>query len=307
MTPADLTFLARFLKERSGLIIGEDKRYLVDSRLGPVARKAGLASIGELIGKLMRGGDTALAQSVVEAMTTNESFFFRDGTPFTQFTDVVLPQLIAARATQRKIRIWCAACSTGQEPYSLAMLLEQRAAQLAGWTVEIVATDLASDILERARNGLFTQFEVQRGLPVRMLVEHFAQEGDQWRISPKLRNRIQFRTLNLLRDFSPLGAFDVVFCRNVLIYFDEATKSDVVRRIARQMPSDGYLVLGAAETVMGMTAPVRSHPNHRGLFVRTDAPAAAAPRPALGAAAQGATPATPPAASLQSKIAAFRR
>ena len=277
MTPADIEFLARFLKERSGLAIGEEKRYLLESRLAPIARRTGLASLSALVARLRSGVDSALAQDVVEAMTTNESFFFRDGAPFTQFTDVILPHLMTARAATKTIRIWCAACSTGQEPYSLAMLLADRAPQLAGWKVEIVATDLSNEVLERARSGLFTQFEVQRGLPIRLLLKHFTQEGDRWRIAPKLREMAQFRTLNLLRDFSPLGRFDVVFCRNVLIYFDEATKTDVLTRIGRQMAPDGFLLLGAAETVLGGRSPFKPHASHRGLFVPTPAMGAAAP------------------------------
>lgn len=294
MTPAEFGFLIRFLKERSGLVISEDKRYLVDSRLGPVARKAGIGTLGELVTRLMRGTDAALAQTVIEAMTTNESFFFRDGTPFTQFTDVILPQLTPARAARKRLRIWCAACSTGQEPYSLAMLLDERAAQFPGWTFEIVATDLSSEVLERAKAGLFTQFEVQRGLPIKLLLKHFTQEGDQWRIAKKLRDAVQFRTLNLLRDFGPLGTFDVVFCRNVLIYFDEATKSEVLRRIGKQTASDGYLLLGAAETVFGLNTPFKSHPAHRGLFMSAAAPAAPTAVPvAPAAAAAGSKSAIP--------------
>jgi chemotaxis protein methyltransferase CheR len=187
----------------------------------------------------------------------------------------MLPQLLAARAGQKRLRIWCAACSTGQEPYSLAMLLEDRAAQLAGWRVEIVATDLAAEVLERAKAGLFTQFEVQRGLPIRTLLKHFTQEGDRWRIAKSLRDKVQFRTLNLLRDFAPLGHFDIVFCRNVLIYFDEPTKADVLRRVARQTASDGFLVMGAAETVVGLNTPFRPHASNRGLYVRTPETSAA--------------------------------
>ncbi|GLK78589.1 CheR family methyltransferase [Methylopila turkensis] len=274
MTPTEFAFLARFLKERSGIVIGEDKRYLVESRLGPIARKAGFASLSELTQRLMRGGDTALAQSVIEAMTTNETFFFRDGAPFTQFSDVLLPEFAKTRAAQKRVRIWCAACSTGQEPYSLAMLLDEKAAQFPGWRFEIVATDLASEVVDRARTGLFSQFEVQRGLPIKLLLKHFTQEGDRWRIAAKLRERVQFRTLNLLRDFSPLGQFDVVFCRNVLIYFDEPTKADILGRIGKQLAPDGALLLGSAETVLGLNAAFRPHPSHRGLFVPAAAGAA---------------------------------
>ncbi len=266
MTPAQYAYLAQFLKERSGIAIGEDKRYLVEARLGPLARRLGLAAVADLVGRVS-AGDLESQRLVIEAMTTNETFFFRDGGPFAAFTDVMLPELLARRATERRIRIWSAACSSGQEAYSLAMLLEDWAPRLAGWTVEIVATDLSSEVVERARAGLFSQFEVQRGLPIRQLLKHFTQEGDRWRISAALRARVQFRTLNLLRDFSALGRFDIVFCRNVLIYFEEATKSDILARIARQMAPDGYLVLGAAESLVGTGAPFGPHAQHRLLNV----------------------------------------
>jgi len=266
LTPAQYAFLAQFLKERSGIAIGEDKRYLVEARLGPLARRLGLATVADLVGRVS-AGDLESQRLVIEAMTTNETFFFRDSGPFTAFTDVMLPELLVRRAKERRIRIWSAACSSGQEAYSLAMLLDDWAARLAGWTVDIVATDLSSEVVERARAGLFSQFEVQRGLPIRQLLKHFTQEGDRWRISAALRARVQFRTLNLLRDFSALGRFDIVFCRNVLIYFEEATKADILARIARQMAPDGYLVLGSAESLVGTGAPFGPHAQHRLLNV----------------------------------------
>ncbi len=177
-------------------------------------------------------------------MTTNETFFFRDKVPFDHFRETVMPALIAARARERRIRIWCAAASTGQEPYSLAMTLKAMGSALAGYRVDILATDLSSSVLTRAKDGIYSQFEVQRGLPIQLLVKHFAQVGENWQIAPEIRAMVQFRSLNLLNDFTPLGTFDVVFCRNVLIYFDQPTKTDVLNRLAQRMPSDGYLLLG---------------------------------------------------------------
>jgi chemotaxis protein methyltransferase CheR len=258
MTPIQFASLARFLKERSGLVLGEDKRYLAEARLGPVARARGIASLGALVDLLARGGDLDLAQAVTEAMTTNETYFFRDGAPFERLTEDVLPKLIAARA-----------CSSGQEAYSIAMLLAERAHLLKDWRVEIVATDLSSDVVNRAKEGLFSQFEVQRGLPIKLLLKHFTQEGDRWRIEPALRSQVQFRTLNLLRDFSALGRFDVVFCRNVLIYFDDAAKADVLERLARQIAEDGALMLGAAETTIGLTTRFQPSPGRGGVHCRT--------------------------------------
>lgn len=280
MTPVQFAFLSKFLKERSGLVIGEDKLYLVEARLAPVARQRGLGGLADLVARLGRGDDLDLAAKVVEAMTTNETFFFRDGAPFTLFSGVILPHLMAARAREKRLRIWSAACSSGQEAYSLAMLLADRKAELAGWQVDIVATDLSGEVVERAKDGLFTQFEVQRGLPIKLLLKHFAQEGERWRIDRSLRAMVQFRTLNLLRDFSALGRFDVVFCRNVLIYFDNATKIDVLNRIASSMAPDGYLMVGSAEAPEAMTRRFRAHPSRGGLCVPGET-ASATPAPAL--------------------------
>ena len=265
MTPQDFDYLRKLLKERSGLVLSAEKQYLAESRLLPVARRHGLGNLTELVGKLKLPAPT-LANEVVEAMTTNETFFFRDKIPFDHVRDTVLPALIAARAREKRIRIWCTAASTGQEPYSLAMVLMGFHAQLAGFRVDILATDLAGEVLERAKSGIYTQFEVQRGLPIQLLVKYFSKAGENWQIAPDLRAMVQFRPLNLLNDFSPLGGFDLVFCRNVLIYFDQPTKTSVLNRLARQMPGDGYLVLGAAETVVGLTDAFKPVHDRRGLY-----------------------------------------
>ncbi|MCZ7657743.1 MAG: protein-glutamate O-methyltransferase CheR [Xanthobacteraceae bacterium] len=283
MTPLDYDYLRRLLKERSGLVLSADKQYLVESRLLPVARKAGLGGLSELVAKI-KGNDARLTVEVVEAMTTNESFFFRDKVPFEHFTGTMLPALLASRANQRRIRIWCAAASTGQEPYSLGICLKEMKDKLAGWRIELTGTDLSGEVLEKAKAGIYSQFEVQRGLPIQLLVKYFVQNGDMWQISPEVRAMVQYRPLNLLADFSHLGTFDVVFCRNVLIYFDQDTKIDVLNRIARQLEPDGFLVLGAAETVVGLTDAFKPMADKRGLYVR-NGPAAKAPalRPAVAA------------------------
>jgi chemotaxis protein methyltransferase CheR len=243
-----------------------EKDYLLESRLAPVARHHGLAGLSELVAQLRQPGSAALAITVTEAMTTNETFFFRDRIPFDHLRDTILPALFAARAREKRIRIWCTAAAAGQEPYSIAMLLHAMAPQFAGFRVDILATDLSSEVIERAKAGLYSQFEVQRGLPIQLLVKHFSKNGDGWEIAPELRAMVQFRTLNLLHDFSPLGQFDVVFCRNVLIYFDQPTKSAVLHRVARQMPDESYLILGAAETVVGLTDAFKPVPDRRGLY-----------------------------------------
>ena len=267
MTPADYDFLRKSLKERSGLVLSADKQYLVESRLLPVARKTGIGSLGELVAMLKAGQHASLMTEVVEAMTTNESFFFRDKTPFEHFRRTVMPALLAARSNSKTIRIWCAAASTGQEPYSLAMCLKEIERDIAGWRIELVATDLSTEVLEKARAGLYTQFEVQRGLPIQLLIKHFTQVGELWQIAPELRAMVRYRQLNLLADFSPLGMFDLIFCRNVLIYFDQDTKIDVLNRLARVTAGDGYLILGAAETVIGLTDRYKVVPDKRGLYV----------------------------------------
>jgi chemotaxis protein methyltransferase CheR len=281
MTPLDYDFLRKCLKQRSGLVLTADKQYLVESRLLPVARKAGHAALGDLVEALRRGGDEALMAAVVEAMATNESFFFRDKIPFEHFRSIVMPALIAARRNARTLRIWCAAASTGQEPYSLAMCLKDMAHDIAGWRIEMLATDLCGDVLEKARAGLYSQFEVQRGLPIQLLIKHFTQVGELWQIAPELRAMVKFRQLNLLADFSQLGIFDLIFCRNVLIYFDQETKIDVLDRLSRVITCDGYLVLGAAETVVGLTDSFKVVGEKHGLYApNLRSPKPWVPRPA---------------------------
>ena len=265
MTPVDYEYLRKFLKDRSGLDLSADKQYLVESRLIPLARKAGLNGIDELVAAI-KNGNGALGGEVVDAMTTNETFFFRDKLPFDHLRETVIPALLQARASRRSLRIWCAASSTGQEPYSIAMCLKEMGAQLAGWRIEIIATDLSPSVLEKCRAGIYSQFEVQRGLPIQLLVKHFKQTGELWQLNPDIRAMTQFKQLNLLQDFSHLGTFDIVFCRNVLIYFDQDTKIDVFKRLAKVMEPDGFLSLGAAETVVGLTDAFKPHPDKRGLY-----------------------------------------
>ncbi len=266
MRPEDFELVSALVKKRSGLMLSKDKVYLVESRLAPVARRHGLATLGDLVRKLKVNPPESLLIEITEAMTTNESFFFRDKTPFELLTDHILPALIAARAEQKHIRIWCAAASTGQEPYSIAMLLRERAAQLTGWRVDLIATDISSEVIDRAKAGLYSQFEIQRGLPVHLLVKYFKKVEDRWQIDQSLRSMVQFKLFNLLDDIRALGRFDIVFCRNVLIYFDLATKKDVLTRLARQMAPDAHLLLGGAETVIGLTDALKPNESKRGLY-----------------------------------------
>jgi chemotaxis protein methyltransferase CheR len=295
LAPASFAWLADFLKARSGLILGQDKDYLLESRLTPIARQEGCAVLEALVARLRAAPNGPLAAAVVEAMTTNESFFFRDGKPFEHFK-TALPRLCAARSASAPLRIWSAACSTGQEAYSLAMLLTDARPILGSRPVEIVGTDLSLDVLARAKDGVYTQFEVQRGLPVTHLVKHFRKDGANWRISDALRAMVTWRSFNLLDDMATLGRFDVVFCRNVLIYFDQPTKGRVLDSIARLMPADGLLYLGGAETVLGITQKFEPLAGERGAYAPAGGRAALQP-PATGGAATAATGVRPVSAS----------
>lgn len=283
MTPADFELYAKLVKDRSGLVLTPEKVYLLESRLMPIARRLSVKDLGELAGRVRTSNDKALVEEIVEAMTTNESFFFRDGTPFEQFRQTVLPKLIAARAATKTLRIWCAAASTGQEPYTLALILKEEAAKLAGWRTSILGTDISRDVLRRAAAGIYTQFEVQRGLPIQLLVKHFTQVGGGWQISQAIRSMVEYRYLNLLENFASLGQFDIIFCRNVLIYFDPPTKRGVLERMSRMLAPDGQLYLGGAETVVGITDCFQPVAGQRGSYA-VAAKTTVAQKQAVGAA-----------------------
>jgi chemotaxis protein methyltransferase CheR len=264
MSQAAFSSLAAFLHARSGLVLGPDKLYLVETRLGPLMRREKIADLAALVARLQTA--EPLAREVVELMTTNETFFFRDGKPFEHVKASALRRIHAARPPGQSIRIWSAACSTGQEAYSLAMIVAESRPWLGDRRVEIVGTDLSREVLARAREGLYSQFEVQRGLPIQLLVKYFRQEGTNWRIAEEIRAMVTWREGNLLGDLRGLGRFDIVFCRNVLIYFDQPTKSRVLEAIAAQMPPDGVLYLGGAETVLGITDRFSAIPGERGVY-----------------------------------------
>ncbi|WP_197974941.1 CheR family methyltransferase [Phaeovibrio sulfidiphilus] len=313
MKPEDFEFIVQMLRTRSGLVLGPDKAYLLESRLMPLARKKGFKGIDDLIDQLRRR-NLPLEKEVVDAMTTNESFFFRDTKPFDHFRKIVLPRLIETRAAKRSFRIWCAAASSGQEPYSLAMIIQQEAQKLAGWNIDIIGTDISSEILKKARSGQYSQFEVQRGMPADYLIRYFHKAGDAWEISPQIRSMVVFKEWNLLEELRSLGTFDVVFCRNVLLYFDQKTKGDVLERIAKVMTDDACLYLGGAETVLGITNAFKPLPRVSSVYSLTrstvpcigaveaapgtpaaGAPMAAAQAPRPTALTAGRTPATTPA------------
>jgi chemotaxis protein methyltransferase CheR len=276
MMAHEFGLMRKLLKEHSGLNLGDDKQDMLEGKLRPLLREFELPSLSHLVLMMMRPEAHHLRSRVAQAVTVQESYFFRDKVPFNYFVDTMLPTLMARREASRRIRIWCAAAATGQEPYSLAMELAERNGKLAGWTIEIIATDFVEDTLGKARKGLYSQFEVQRGLPVSLLVKYFRKVGNAWELSPKIRGKVEFQNKNLLDDCQALGTFDVIFCRNVLIYFDEATKRLVLGRVSARLASDGYLVLGAAETTTGISGDFAMVPEgHHGIFSFTPEAAAA--------------------------------
>ncbi|MGL4729260.1 MAG: CheR family methyltransferase [Bosea sp. (in: a-proteobacteria)] len=275
MSNSDFDFLRELLHRRSGLALTAEKRYLVESRLSILCRRESIAGIDEVVRRLRAGRDETLAMHVIEAMTTNETLFFRDRTPFDLFKNVVLPELMAIRNSSQPIRIWSAACSTGQEAYSLAMILDEMAPQLGGRRFEILGTDISQEVVEKAKAGSYSQFEIQRGLPVQMLIKYFTQNGDQWRVTDKLKGAVKFQTFNLLDDPSRFGMFDVIFCRNVMIYFDMPTKAKVISALSGRLQPWGVVVLGAAETALGVSEALLADRANRGLYRLPSATAAA--------------------------------
>ena len=250
ITQAEFDIVRSLIRTEAGIVLEQGKEYLVEARLSPLARREGFASPSALIARL-GGIKSPLHTRVVEAMTTNETIFFRDIEPFEVLRKEVLPAMIDARRATRRLQIWCGASSTGQEPYSIAMTLLDTP-ELAGWTIDILATDISTDVLARAREGLYSQLEVNRGLPATQLVKHFEKKGLEWQISQKLRSMVRFEYLNLMRPLPSMTAPDIVFLRNVLIYFDTADKSAILTRIRGAMRQDGYLFLGAAETTRNL-------------------------------------------------------
>jgi chemotaxis protein methyltransferase CheR len=252
MTTVEFDYLRRLVREQSAIVLDSGKEYLVEARLAGLVREQGMSTVTDLVAKLRGHRDGPLHTQVVEAITTNETLFFRDPPLWDTLRKEVLPELIEQRRSERRLQVWSAACSSGQEPYSLAMLLAEHFGEMAGWEVRILATDLSTAMLARAREGSYSQLEVNRGLPAAMLVKHFAKEGMHWRVVPGLRRTVEFRPFNLGATWPPLPRMDLVLLRNVLIYFDAETKRTIAERMRRQLQPDGYLVLGAAENLLGL-------------------------------------------------------
>lgn len=253
ITSDDYTFVSTLIRKNSGVALGAGKEYLVESRLPAVVRTFGFASLTDMLTTLKTRPHHDLVKAVCEAMTTGETFFFRDNVPFDVLRRQVLPEIaMRCHSTGRALRIWCAASSTGQEPYSVAMLLAEATGLLAQVRIEIVASDYAANALNRARRGVFTQLEIQRGLPECLMRKYFTQRSDGYHIADELRRRVSFRELNLIQSFRSIGQFDVVLCRNVLIYFDNVTKTDVLERLSDALFPGGYLFLGSTESAFGL-------------------------------------------------------
>ena len=268
MSPEEIVVLTELVQRRSGVVIDPDKAYLVESRLAPVARREGFNSIRELILAIASHREERLIWAAVEAMANTETQFFRDRSPFEQFRSDVLPALAARGGS---LRLCSLGCSTGQEAYSLAMLMEEERDRFPGVKADILACDLSERCLEKAQAGLYTQFEVQRGLPSRLLIKYFERSEETWSISPRMRQQVRWRRVNLMNDLRALGEFDAIFCRNVLSSFAEGTRKRVLEQIALALPEQGFLVLGLNETVMGVTDAFQPVSGRRGLYQRNPA------------------------------------
>jgi chemotaxis protein methyltransferase CheR len=267
MTDQEFDAVRKILQERSGIVLEPGKEYLVETRLGPIVRQLNLQSIGELIAQLRCQSGNGLQRQIVEAMVTTESSFFRDHHPFEALRKVVIPDLINRRRTLRSLNIWCAACSTGQEPYSVALLIREHFPELSGWKVSLLATDLSRHVLDLAREGQFNQIEVNRGLSAALLVKYFDQHGTHWRLKPAIRAMAEFQEINLTQAWPALRLMDLVLIRNVMIYFDVETKKAILSRLQHVLRPDGYLLLGGAETTFGLNDSfVRTEPIKAGLY-----------------------------------------
>jgi chemotaxis protein methyltransferase CheR len=252
MTSPDFDFVRHLVRDRSAIVLEPGKEYLVESRLAPLVRQRHLESVSDLIALARTGTDQEIPTQIIDAMVTTESSFFRDRTPFESLRTTILPDLIQRRRAERRLSVWCAACSTGQEPYSFAILLREHFPELVNWNVSVLATDISKPILDRAREGRFSQIEVNRGLPALLLVKYFRQHGSSWELVEDLRRSVEFRELNLAQSWPYLSRMDLVFLRNVMIYFDVQTKRTILGRLATVLRPDGYLLLGGAETTLNI-------------------------------------------------------
>ncbi len=253
MQAADFDYIARLIKDEAGITLERGKEYLVTSRLDPVAKSLGYPDIAALVLYLRNSGDEQQRRQLVESLTTHETSFFRDREPFEALRSKIIPDLIEKQKDKRELAIWCGAASSGQEPYSLCMLIREEFPQLKNWKIDFVATDISRQILDRCETGVYSQMEVNRGLPVKLLVKYFDQKGSEWIVKPELRSMVSFKELNLLRSFAILPRCDLVLLRNVLIYFDVPTKREILEKVARTLKPHGVMLLGTAESTLSIT------------------------------------------------------
>ncbi|GJL53227.1 MAG: chemotaxis protein CheR [Nitrospirales bacterium] len=242
--------ISNLVREHSAIVVESKKEYLVLARLEPIVKEEGFTSIADLICYVRRTPFGPLHRRIVEAMTTNETSFFRDLTPFEALRDEVLPELIKKRKDRKSVNIWCGASSSGQEPYSIALVIRELFSELDSWTINFIATDISSEMLHRCSEGKYSQLEVNRGLPVQLLLKYFSKNGRCWYVKDQLRNMIEFKEMNLAGPWLPFPKLDIVFLRNVLIYFDRETKQRILTKIREHMSGDGYLFLGGTETTL---------------------------------------------------------
>ena len=250
MRKSTFDYIQQLLLRQTAIALDASKSYLVDVRLTPLARKYGAASVDHLVERLKHDPSTTMQEEIVNAMTTNETSFFRDKAPFDTLRDVVFPDLFRHHIVRRQICIWCAACSTGQEPYSIAMLLCEHFRDYSNWDIRLLGSDLSTSVLQKARAGNYTDLEINRGLPADLRDKYMRREAGCWQLTDDIRSMVEFRQINLIADWPRLPQMDIVFLRNVMVYFDEGTKRQTLRRIRAQMKPDGYLFLGGAETTV---------------------------------------------------------
>lgn len=265
MNPDDFAFAAQVLKTRTGLVLTRDKGYLLENRLMPVVRQNNFKGIADLIGA-WRAGKAELEDAVVDAMMVKDTAFFRDWKPFVHFSKIVLPNALATRKAKRALRILCAGVSTGQEAYSMAMLVREAQAKFSGWQIDIAGIDISSSAIAAAELGFYSQFDVQRGLPIRSLLRHFLKEEEGWRLNGDIRAMVKFQVWNLLDDVVPLGRFDVILCRNVLIYLDLQAKIDLLQRLGRVLADDGVLYVGTQDSLSGLSMGFRPVNRDLGIY-----------------------------------------
>ncbi len=248
MEKNDFDFFKSFLMTNIGMAINEEKIYLLESRLSPILKQWMFGDLKELANALRYTSDQKLMTQVLDAMTTNETLFFRDERPFQYFKNEILPKIVEKNRSKKTLRIWSAACSSGQEAFSIAICLRESLPDISSWKIDILGTDISQSILSQAKEGNFSQFEIQRGLPIQYIMKYFSQSAGRWKINDEIQNMVEFRNFNLLDNIVPFGVFDVIFCRNVLIYFDETTKLQVIKSITKNLAADGFLFLGGTES-----------------------------------------------------------